>query len=215
MKNFFESAKKQIFLGVDQVKQIAGLKHAPEDPNFLNHWEQLQDLELASINLYKSLSDLINSTQKLCDTSVTTASTLSSGFDVDDTPYYQKSQQSTAFYTDCRDYVKDKLWNDINEKCLMPLSDYMQKITDLKKIAEKRKKNRILIEAAVQLKEEDEVTRRQEKLSRLTQTYIDGVEALSAQKTPLFVSVFNEHQFCMRSFIEHAKSGSGIFANDV
>ena len=206
MKEAFLKAKKTIILGIDEIKEKAGTKQSTEDPEFLLYWEKLQNLEMSTLNLHKSLSDLMNSTQKLCESSCSAGNTISSSFDENTMPYFQDSQNTVNYLTECKDYCNNELWNKVKETCLDPLRDFLNKIIDLKVIAKKRKKNKILCEAA---KDPHDIAKRQEKYTRYHTAYVDGVKALQAQQEPLFVSVFNQHQFCMRDFIEHAKQGSG------
>lgn len=210
MKDIWEKAKKQYHLGVDAVMKKTGIKNEPEDPNFLNHWEKLQNIEISTMKIYKSISDLTNASQNLCDISVATSSAISSSFDTTDAPNFENSQKTVSYLTDCKNYCKGNVWDEVNEKCLGPLREYMNRIMELKKFAEKRKKNKVLCESA---SDPQELAKRQEKYTRYNSSYLEGVEEISTQQTDLFVQVFNEYQAIMKNFIEYSKKGLDVLAD--
>ena len=135
MKGLWESAKKQYYLGMDTVLKKTGLKNEPEDINFLNQWEKLQNTEISTMNIYKSISDLTNASQNLCEVSVSTSTSISSSFDSSDVPNFENSQKTVSYLTDCQNYFKTSVWDEVNEKCLAPLRTYMNEIMKLKNVS--------------------------------------------------------------------------------
>lgn len=211
MKGLWESAKKQYYLGMDTVLKKTGLKNEPEDINFLNQWEKLQNTEISTMNIYKSISDLTNASQNLCEVSVSTSTSISSSFDSSDVPNFENSQKTVSYLTDCQNYFKTSVWDEVNEKCLAPLRTYMNEIMKLKKIAEKRKKNKILCECA---KDPQEMAKRQEKYTRYNSSYIEGVDHIASQQKDLYIQVFKQHQFIMKGFIEFSKKGLNVLTDE-
>ena len=207
MKDFWESAKKQYYLGMDTVLKKTGLKNEPEDINFLNHWEKLQNIEISTMNVYKSISDLTNASLSLCEVSVNTSTTISSSFDSTDIPHFENSQKTVSCLTDCQTYFKSNIWDEVNDKCLAPLRAYMNEIMKLKKISEKRKKNKVLCECA---SEPQELAKRQEKYTRYNSSYIEGVDHIASQQKGLYIQVFQQQQFIMKEFIKYSKKACSI-----
>ena len=180
--------------------EMTGLKTSQEDPNFLNHWEQLQNVEVAVINVYNSISNLTNSLLGFYETSVSTSTTISSTFDANDGENYQNSQKAVAYLTQCKDYCNNTIKSDVEQKCLAPLRECLNKIGNLKKIFEERKLNKVLYENT---SDSQEMATRQELYTRYTTEYITGVDEIVSQHANLIFNVFKEHQAITQGFISH------------
>lgn len=204
MQKLWEKTKKGVTLGLNTAMTFTGIKEEDEVPEFLERKNQLETMQSNAKALVQLFEGLGTCTQKLASTTKVCADVLSESFTEADSPYYENATTTKSVAESCQQNADTLAQAKFPTYCIGPLNDLLQQIEQLKKIMDKRRKNRVLMQS--QKKNPEQAAVREAKYNRYHTAFINGVDTLESKRAAVFGGVFNAYQYYMQDLIRSTKS---------
>jgi hypothetical protein len=186
VRRFFNKAKKELTIGFHESLRLTGLREDTDDPDYAVRAAILDQIEAQTNQILDSLASYSSDIQ-------TAAVASDSAYSLLKDPGSPPSAVLTLTYRHAAEELQDR--------CVAPLNHLKVRVTGLRDIERKRKRNRTLITG----EEGPENEMRTAKYLQYHRAFLTGVDCLAGLTTNVFERILALQRFCLREYVRALK----------